>query len=443
MDNKPEASFWKNAIFYTLLQRVSLFAFGVISYMILVRGFSTSTNGVWALYITIFSIFESIKQGLLRNATIKFLGLTENAEKTDEVQFSSILINIAFSLAIILCFIAGGGIIASFLKSISLAELLGWSSIIILLLIPYNHCEILLQATLRFDVLFKAAFIRQGIFFICLLLVYFFVEEGFTLFNVLMFQVLSLTAALIYILGESKHELPDRYVYNKQLTLDLVHFGKYTLGTNLFSGISRSLDHFVTAGILGPIEGKNYVAYYNTVARINNMVDVPSLAAADVLFPKNVEALENEGMDKVRHYFEQVIATIIAFIVPVSVIIFLLPGTVIDIVAGSKYEPAVRILQLTILFSMVRPLSYQFGSTLDAIGRPDINFWANAGLMFINLLLTLVFVQVYGGIGAAYAIMINYTISFVMMIIILKKYIDIDFRIILRSAVNRYSFLTA
>lgn len=442
MDNKPEASFWKNAIFYTLLQRVSLFAFGVISYMILVRGFSTSTNGVWALYITIFSIFESIKQGLLRNATIKFLGLTQNAEKTDEVQVSSLIINVAFSLLVILFFIAGGGIISGFLKSVSLSELLAWSSIIILLLIPYNHCEILLQATFRFDVLFKAAFIRQGAFFACLLFVYFFVEEGFTLFNVLMFQVIALAAALLYIFNESRHELPDKYKYNKELTRELFHFGKYTFGTNLFSGISRSLDHFVTAGVLGPIEGKNYVAYYNTVARINNMVDVPSLAAADVLYPKNVEALESEGMDKVRHYFEQVIATIIAFIVPVSLIIFIFPGTVIDIVAGSKYEPAVTILQLTILFSMVRPLSYQFGSTLDAIGRPDINFWANAGLLFINLLFTLVFVQIFGGIGAAYAIMVNYTISFVMMIIILKKYIDIDFKIILRSAWSRYKFLS-
>src|SRR5690349_9795419 len=141
MDNKPEASFWKNAIFYTLLQRVSLFAFGVISYMILVRGFSTSTNGIWALYITIFSIFESIKQGLLRNATIKFLGVKENEERTDEVQFSSLIINICFSLAVIILFMACSGIIASVLKSVSLSELLIWSSILILLLIPYNHCE--------------------------------------------------------------------------------------------------------------------------------------------------------------------------------------------------------------------------------------------------------------------------------------------------------------
>jgi lipopolysaccharide exporter len=438
MFNKAGGSFWKNAIFFTLLQRVSLFAFGVVSYMILVRGFSTSTNGVWALYITIFSIFEMVKQGLIRNATIKFLGAKEYADKTDRVQVSSFIINLGFSLAAILFFFLFNNVIASAFFAASLSDLLLWSAIIILLLVPYNHCEIILQSKFRFDLLFKAAFIRQGVFFISLLLVYIFLEEGFTLFNVLFLQIISLVVALLYIFDVTRDDLMGSLKHDPQTTRALFHFGKYTFGTNLFSGISRNLDHFVTAGLIPGIQGKDYVAYYNTVARINNMVDVPSLAAADVLYPKNVEAVENEGLPKVKEYFEQVIATILAVILPVSLVIFIIPDIVIDVIAGEKYEPAVQILQLTILFSIVRPLSYQFGSTLDAIGRPDINFMANAGLTVINLLLMLVFVQIYGGIGAAYAIMINYTISFVMMVFILKKYIDIDFPNIFRSVFRKY-----
>lgn len=443
MPNKPApAFFWRNAMFFTLLQRVSLFAFGVISYMVLVRGFSTSTNGVWALYITIFSIFEAVKQGLVRNATIKFMGVKEYLDKNDEVQCGSLIINTAFSLATIFFFLIAHNVIAGWLQSGSLSELLIWSSMLIVLLIPYNHCEILLQSKFRFDILFRAGFIRQGLFFAGLLMTYFFLEESFTLFNILLLQVIALFMALLYIFYESRWELMTRFVYDKDMTRALFNFGKYTFGTNLFSGISRSLDHFVTASILGGAPGKTWVAYYNTVARINNMVDVPSLAAADVLYPKNVEALESEGIGKVKEYFEQMIAAIIAFIIPVSLIIFVLPGTVIDIVAGSRYEPAVAILQLTILFSMVRPLSYQFGSTLDAIGRPDINFWANAGLMFINLLLTLVMVKIFGGMGAAYATMINYSISFAVMTAILKKHVAIDFNVILRLVADRYySFL--
>jgi O-antigen/teichoic acid export membrane protein len=160
-----------------------------------------------------------------------------------------------------------------------------------------------------------------------------------------------------------------------------------------------------------------------------------------VLFPKNVEAHENHGIEKVKYYFEQIIGTIVAFVVPASLFIFCFPRLVIYVIAGPQYYPAAVILQLTILFSMVRPLSYQFGSTLDAIGKPHINFWVNAVLMAVNLLLTYVFLNAYGGIGAAYATMIYYSLSFLIMLFILKKYIRIKLKNIMRYAWARYSDL--
>jgi len=438
MLKKGAASFWLNAMFYTMLQRVSLFVFGVFGYMILVRGFSTTTNGVWALYITLFSLFEASKQGLLRNVTIKFLARRDYIDRNEEVQSASIFINIVFSLAIVCSIFALSDQIALWLKAPSLDKLLVASSANILLLVPFNHCEILLQSRFQFDTLFRAAFIRQGFFFCGVVVLYFFAPIHFTLVNVLMIQIAALIIALVYMCFATSAFFPGKFVYDANLMLEFFHFGKYTFGTNLFAGVSRSFDHFVTAAILGPTVGKNFVAYYNTVARINNMVDVPSLAAADVLYPKNVEALENEGIDKVKYYFEQVTGTIIAFIVPVSLIIFLFPKQVIYVVAGPAYYPAAILLQVTILFSMVRPLSYQFGSTLDAIGKPSVNFIVNVLLMVLNLVLTIVMLRIYGGIGAAYATMIYYSISLLVMLVVLNKYIRINAVNIFRYAVARY-----
>ena len=42
------------------------------------------------------------------------------------------------------------------------------------------------------------------------------------------------------------------------------------------------------------------------------------------------------------------------------------------------------ILQIVILFSVLRPFSYQFGTTMDAIGKPKINFWVNLLTMSLN-----------------------------------------------------------
>ena len=438
---KRAASFWLNAMFYTMLQRVSLFIFGVFGYMILVRGFTTETNGVWALYITLFSLFEAVKQGLLRNVTIKFLAQKDHKERHEAVQSASIFINTIFSLIIISAIFTLDDQIAAWLKAPSLQTLLIVSTANIMLLVPFNHCEILLQSRYKFDTIFRSAFIRQGIFFAGLIIFYFFLPKHFTLINVLLLQILALAAALIYILNESSSMLFSRFVYDAELSLKFFHFGKFTFGTNLFAGLSRSFDHFITAAILGPAEGKNFVAYYNTVARINNMVDVPSLAAADVLYPKNVEALEKEGMEKVKYYFEQVTGTILAFIVPLSITIFILPKLIIYVVAGPEYYPAILILQLTILFSMVRPLSYQFGSTLDAIGKPAINFTVNVLLMITNLVLTIIFLKIYGGIGAAYATIIYYTLSLLVMMFVLKKYVNIEAKNIIKFSFKRYGDL--
>jgi Na+-driven multidrug efflux pump len=90
---------------------------------------------------------------------------------------------------------------------------------------------------------------------------------------------------------------------------------------------------------------------------------------------------------------------------------------------------------------MVRPLSYQFGSTLDAIGKPAINFTVNVLLMIVNLILTIVFLKIYGGIGAAYATIIYYSISLIVMMLILKRHINIEAKNIVRFSFRRYGDL--
>ncbi len=424
------SSFWLYSIFYTLLQRFSLFFFGTVSYMVLVRGLKEEGNetgnyAIWALYLMIITIFETVKQGLLRNPTIKFLSLTENKDNKTAVQSASLFINVVFSLICLLLVLIFNDRIAQWLKAPPLASMLLYSSLFIVLLIPFNHCEIILQANFRFSNLFWSYFIRQGFFFISTVLLYFFFPEHFNLFNLMLLQIASLLLGVVVLFIMARNYLLKQFDFQPAMVKGLFHFGKYIFGTNLFANLARSFDHFITAAMLGNA-GKPYVAYYNTVARINNMVDVPSLAAADVLFPKNVQTLENEGIGKVKYYFEKMVGTLLAVIIPISFFIFLFPRFIIYVLATSDYFGAVPILQIMIIFSLVRPLSYQFGSTLDAIGKPNVNFWANFAFMVSQLLLTWLMLRTYGGMGAAYAAAINSVLVFFVMIALLKKYIQVE-----------------
>jgi O-antigen/teichoic acid export membrane protein len=201
----------------------------------------------------------------------------------------------------------------------------------------------------------------------------------------------------------------------------MLHFGKYIFGTNVFSSFGKSADQFISASLISA----DVVAYYNMVSRINNLMDVPSLAIADVLFPKNVEAMAQSGQQKVRYYFERMVGTILSILTPVSILIFLFPRFFIMLIAGSKYYAALSILQIVILFSVLRPFSYQFGATMDAIGKPKINFWVNLLSMCLNYGSMYIGLRYIGWLGAAYGTVISSVLSFIIMYSLLNRTIGV------------------
>jgi lipopolysaccharide exporter len=439
---KFTSSFWGKSLLYTLLHRFSIIFFGVITYFILVRNISPPDNGIWSLFLTIVTLVEVVKQGLLRNPLIKFLSIPEHNK--DVVQSTGMLINLVFSLLVIVLIVTCGTLIAAFLKSPQLYELLLWNTIFILLLVPFNHCEVMLQANFKYQQIFIAYFLRQGLFMIGVVLLVFVFPDYLTLVNLVILQAASLLAGTIVIFGYSKALLPKKLQFDGKLTREILHYGKYVFGTNLFSNLSRFADHFVTANAIpDPELGKRYVSYYNAVSRINNLIDVPSVAVADVLFPKNVQALEVDGITKVKYYFERMVGIIISIVLPVSIIIMLLPKLTVLVIAGKQYLEAANILRIVMLIAIIRPFFYQFGNTMDAIGKPQLNFWYNLLFMALSFGLTYLGLFWFGRDGAAYALVIHQVTCLLIAYPVLKKHVNIEMRNVFLYVIDSYKNMFA
>jgi lipopolysaccharide exporter len=430
------SSFWGKSLLFTLLNRFSVIFFGVITYFILVRHITPEQNGIWSLFLTIVTLIEVIKQGLLRNPVIKFLS-TENND--DKVQSSGLVINTIFSFIIILIVAGGGSLLADFLKTPFLYELLLWNIMFIVLLVPFNHCEVMLQAKYRYQQIFWAYFLRQGMFMIGVVLLVYVFPQYLTLVNLVIIQTGSLLAGTVLIIIASKDLLPKKIQFSMELTKRMLHFGKYVFGTNVFSNVSRFADHFVTANAISdPLLGKRYVSYYNATARINNLIDMPSVAVADVLFPKNVQALESEGINKVKYYFERMVGSIISIVLPAAIIIMLIPEFTLLVIAGKQYLEAANILRIVMLIAVLRPFFYQFGTTMDAIGKPQLNFWYNLLLMAINFTLTYIGLYLLGRDGAAWALVVHHIISLAIVYQVLKREVNIEMKNIAGYAIENY-----
>lgn len=420
------------------MQRFSLFFFGAVSYIIMAHSFEPKTFAHWALFIVILSLIESSKNGLLRNPAIKFFSMPQYEKRRNEVESSSFILNLIFSVLVSAMLFILGKPLSGWLQSDALNELIPGGIVIILVGIFFSHFEMILQAKFKFAEIFKANFTRQFIFFTGVIILRLF-PNYFLLGNILLLQILGISVGTIMIYVYAGPYQEKHFRFNRGLLIHMMHFGKYTFGTNLFSQAGRSFDQTLTAVLLDPVTSKLYVSYYNVVNRINNMMDVPSLAAADVSFPKNVETVKEEGLEKVRYFFERMAGSIIAIMIPLTLVILFLPKLVLLIIGGRDYFPAASILQLALIFGWVRPVSYQFGSVMDAIGKPQLNFKVNFVFFCISLVLHIVFISSIGGLGGAIAIAILYVLMFVTMMILLKKHIGVSPLGILQSTRKAYT----
>jgi len=97
-------------------------------------------------------------------------------------------------------------------------------------------------------------------------------------------------------------------------------------------------------------------------------------------------------------------------------------------IPAEKYLEAAPVLRLTILYGVFLPFAIQFGTILDSIGRPKINFTFTLIGVILNVTLNYIFIKVLnmGIFGAAYGTLLTYGISFALYQIVLRRMFGVN-----------------
>src|SRR5687767_9255116 len=74
-------NYWLRAGVLTLFQKMATVLFGFGSFYVLVRTLDKSEFGTWSLFITVTTLFETIRNGLVQNSMVKFLTNASEIEK--------------------------------------------------------------------------------------------------------------------------------------------------------------------------------------------------------------------------------------------------------------------------------------------------------------------------------------------------------------------------
>lgn len=390
--------------------------------------------GTWALFLTVTSVFEATKSGLLKNAHIKYVSGSDDLNEKISVASSSFLINVLITFVFIVFLIFFSGWMSSILNAgEELSATLYWFIPGLIFMVFFSHFEAIQQSHLDFKGVLAGYLVRQALFFL-FLTIHYLTGKPFLLTHVAAYLSISILAGSVVLYIYSRKYLNHNFRPDKSSVKKIFGYGGYIFGSGVMSNIFSNVDQVMTAAFIS----NSAVAFYNTASKINGLVDIPSYAAADIIFPKISKASsDDDGGNKVRYLYERMVGVLLSFTTPAAIFIIIFPKFVITIIAGAKYVEAAPILQLYMLTGLMRPMQNQAANLLNSVGKPSLCFIINTVSLAINLVISYICLKTFGFYGAAIATLIAGGIGFTIWYFIMKKEIQLQF-----SNVVKYVFST-
>jgi lipopolysaccharide exporter len=257
---------------------------------------------------------------------------------------------------------------------------------------------------------------------------------------VVLFQSLGFLGGTVVIYYYSRRYLEYRFNPTVAWIKRILGYGKYIFASGAISNVFANLDQLMT----GTFMTSSVVADYNTANRINSLLDIPTYAAADIIFPKSARASVEEGLEKVKYLFERMVGILLSFSTPIALFIIIFPRLVIWLIAGSNYLSAAPILQLYMITGLIRPMQNQSANLLNSIGKQAIAFWMNTAALVVNLAINYVFLKTIGYYGAAVGTTLSYSLVLIGWYFIMRRLIGFQPRNIgkymLETYITIYSF---
>lgn len=426
--SQGQKSYWIKSGSYSLMERIFGQFLGFGNMFLLLRAVSEAEYGLWIQFLIIVALVEVSRAGLIQNALIRYLSTSEETDK-GKINTASMVINVSLTLLTIsLLLLVSKPLIYYFYDAKEytlevkdeLIQMLYYYGITTVALLPFFQFNYILQANLDFKGFFWSSFTYKGALFIYILYQY---VNGIPIdiFQMSIFLIFAAACASIVGFFFAREYLVFSKKIDWKWVKELFNFGKFTFGTNLSTIIYK----FTDRSMLGAMVGFKAIAIYEVAIRITNLVDIPAISIAAVVFPQSAKDSVKKGKQGIKDLYEQSVAAILGLILPAMVFVYFFAEIVVVILGKARYLDSVPILRWTIFFALFVPFALQFGTILDSIGKPKINFRFVILGLTLNIIFNYFFISEYGIMGAVYGTLLTYFIMFVIQMFMFYKWYGI------------------
>lgn len=416
-----EKSYWIKSGVLTLLDRISLLVFGFLGFILLVRIYDKDVFGYWVLFLSTVTFFEVGRNGLIQNGLVKFLTTAKTDEERGKISTASMVLNVALSVINVVLLVILAPMAASIFDGEIIKDLIYIYAITTLVMIPMQHFIFVQIAHLDFKGPMLANFVRGGVFFLFVAFI-FISSRDEPLTSLAYVQIIgALGGSIVSFIFARQY-----YKFSKEIdwawVSKLFYYGSFTFLTNLSTMLYKSIDKWM----LGAYHSSAGTALYEVCIKVNNLLEAPTQAIAQIVFPKSARKGESEGPEAIKKLYEGAVGAILAIVIPAVLFVFLFPKLVVLFLGGSEFIEAVPILTITVFYALFLPFANQFGTILDSIGKPQINLAFTLLGALINIVANYFFIINFGVIGAAYGTITTYVITFILNQIVLNKMFKVN-----------------
>ncbi len=412
--------YWLKSGSYNIVLNIQALLFGFGGFYLLVRMLDKHHYGLWTLFVAITTIFEMARNGLIQNALIKFLSEGKEEDKPKIISASFVLSGFLM-LACILLNISLAGYFSRLWHFPELVNMFLMFNLVYVLQGLLAQFQWIEQANLQFRGILLTTLIRQGGYFLYIFLSFIF-HWPISLMNLIYVQGLcaALATSIQYFIVQ--RILFVSYQWHYDWVKKLFNYGKYIFGTFISSILANTINQMMLGTMISP----DAAGSYNVALRIASLADIPTNALGTIVFPQSAKRFAEKGKDSGKYLYEKSVGTILALLVPFVLFIFVFPGFVVRIIAGANYTDAIPLVRFVILTFLLNPFIRLFGTILDSIGRPRINFLIT--IIFTILILTLSYFMIkeFGIMGCVYGTLLADIIIVIVMQIIMYKELNVN-----------------
>ncbi len=416
--NNQQRNRWLRSGLFSLLEKGAALLFNLGTTVLLLRLLTKEDFAAWGIFIILTYFVEMGRSGLIQNALMRHLALSRNDRQTySAISTASFFLNFSFSVFSNLLLWLGANWVAQQYQVPQIAALLPAYFLTNFVMALYAHGYFVQQARSEFRGVFWGAVFLRGLPF-CWVFFCWWTGKPVELSDLAWAM---LTGALAGGVAVWLFARPFIFFSKKidfQWVAKLFSFGKYVLGTNLSTMFYKNIDKLTLGHLLGPAA----FAVYDAAGKVTQMVEMPSYSLAAIVFPHSAR----EGAAGAKRLYERSVAAVLAIILPFLVMTVLFAEPIIWLFAGEQYMASADVLRLTAFFGLFLPFAVQFGTVLDSTGRPATNFIFTLFTALLNLGLSYWFVAEFGLFGAAFATLLGYAASFVLMQVYLFKKFKIN-----------------